>query len=415
MMFNVDFDNTTQVEADVDAISENTIKSERIIFKHLPSYLFEEKLKEHSSTNEYITYFNRVNDLKSEYSWLTDIFNKLSRNISLMQNSYVQGDDFNKKRCYDLNYWLYNEVYKNLNASEQNTKHWGDIVRRVQEVWRNIVDKEFYTDEHRCYPDDQLLLHMGYLQEIKDIFDFFEDYNQIKKEIIANTSKACRKYVDYLKQRIPLYYTWKDSCAMDASTCKRYIDNYSKYRPLNVINSLNKYSLMWSYFFNDCYKEVYNLFVEATKQPKRNDSIYKKKIDMLEESNTKSNLPLIPLAEKLRVNELSVAHDHNDYGFREQWPVYKDRAYRILRPMLGTVGVFLILYTLYKFMSLGRILRHRRAKRKKRRIGPAVNYDDIMLLYQTNESLTSSSRDNSSNNSSSSNSRYSLSYASSVI
>ncbi|KMZ76734.1 hypothetical protein PVIIG_06542 [Plasmodium vivax India VII] len=57
-MFSLDSDSTSQVEADVDSISESTIKGERVIFKYLPAYLFEEKLKEHASSNEYSKYYN---------------------------------------------------------------------------------------------------------------------------------------------------------------------------------------------------------------------------------------------------------------------------------------------------------------------------------------------------------------------
>ncbi|KNA02233.1 hypothetical protein PVNG_04464 [Plasmodium vivax North Korean] len=347
-MFSLDSDSATQVEADVDSISESTIKGERVIFKHLPAYLFEEKLKEHASYNEYSAYYNGLYNIRNRYPWLADIFNKLSRNITLVHKSYIPEDDFNKKRCYDLNYWLYNEVYKNLQSSENDLVHFNEITTKLKGVWKNIVDNAFKNNDYECYPDEKLLVNMGFLQEIKDLFDFYEDFNEMKKEIIANTYKSCFKYSDYLKQRIPVYYTWRDSCKVEDFACKRYIDDYMKYRPAGIVPELSYFTVILTYPGNPCYSSVYDLFVYAKEQPKRNDDIYRRKMEKLAKENPRGNLLSTDMGEGLRGSEFFIPGDHDDYWLRLRWDIYKYIAYDLSPPMLGIAGVFLILYAFYK-------------------------------------------------------------------
>ncbi|SCA81881.1 VIR protein [Plasmodium vivax] len=315
-MFGLDSDNGSQKEESADSELKSTIQGDRIIFHHLPSYKFDQKLKADVDDNIYSKYYNGVYYLSRTFPWITDIFKKLSRNIPLIHESYIDGDDFNRKRCYDLNFWLYDQVYKNLESSKQNTQHIGDIVDNLQEVWKNIVDKEFPNEGYKCYPDKELLLNMSYLQEVKDLLDFFEDYNEMKKEIIANTYKSCFKYVDYLRQRIPVYYAWRDSCKVDSFACKRYIDDYMKYRPTSVVNDLSYFGVILTYYGNECYSNVYDIFVAAKEKPKRNDAIYKQKFEDLKRENGGQNLLNTRLGDWLRGSKYYIPGDNDDYNYQ---------------------------------------------------------------------------------------------------
>ncbi|KMZ86470.1 hypothetical protein PVBG_05337 [Plasmodium vivax Brazil I] len=258
---------------------------------------------------------------------------------------------------------------------------------------------------------------MGYLQEVKDLFDFFQDYNEMKKEIIADTYKSCRRYLDYLKQRIPVYYTWRDSCKVDEFACKRYIDDYMKYRPASIVPDLNPLIVLW-YPYTPCYQSVYDLFVKAKEQPKRNDGIYKKKMEKLERLNPGGNLLLTDMGDGLRGSEFFIPGDHDDYWLRLKWDILLYITDDITPPLLGIVGVLLILWALYKFTPIGKSVRRTRAKVRKR-IRPNINYDDIKLLYGSEESLNSSTDSYDYNNDydyddSNSNSSYNFSYSSSL-
>ncbi|EDL45429.1 hypothetical protein PVX_090320 [Plasmodium vivax] len=203
-------------------------QDERIVFDYLSAHKFDKALKEDVQDNRYSTYYNGISALNKIFPWIGDLSKKLSRNISFVHDSYIPGDEFNKKRCYDLNFWLHDQVYKNLQSSKKSTEYLGGIVDKLQSVWQDIVDKEFQGRVFTCLPDKKLLLNMQFLQEIKDLFDFFQDYSEIKGEIIAKPLEACLKYVDYLRQKLPIYYTWRDSCVKEEYTCKRYIDDYMR-------------------------------------------------------------------------------------------------------------------------------------------------------------------------------------------
>ncbi|KMZ77264.1 hypothetical protein PVIIG_06157 [Plasmodium vivax India VII] len=244
---------------------------------------------------------------------------------------------------------------------------------------------------------------MGFLQEIKDLFDFYEDFNEMKKEIVDDTYNSCFKYVDYLKQRIPVYYAWRDSCKVDDFACKRYIDDYMKYRPAGIVSELSYISVILTYPGNPCYSSVYDVFIDAKVQPKRNDDIYRRKMEKLAKENPRGNLLLTDMGDGLRESEFFIPGDHDVYWYRKGWGIYNRITHNITLPMLGIAGVFLILYAFYKFTPLGKMFKHTRAK-VRRRIQPNINYDDIVLLYGSEESLASSSVDSS----------YNLSYASSL-
>ncbi|KMZ99359.1 hypothetical protein PVNG_04617, partial [Plasmodium vivax North Korean] len=68
---------------------------DRIIFHHLPAYKFEQELKEDANENIYKTYFNAISKTMARYQWSQDLYNKLSRNIKLVHDRFVEGDEFN--------------------------------------------------------------------------------------------------------------------------------------------------------------------------------------------------------------------------------------------------------------------------------------------------------------------------------
>ncbi|CAI7720774.1 PIR protein [Plasmodium vivax] len=418
-MFDLD-SGGNQAEADDETISESTIQGDRVIFHHLPAYKFEQELKADANENIYNTYFNSLSRTMAQYQWSKDLFSKLSRNIELVHDRYIEGDEFNRKRCYDLNFWLYNEVYKNLQSSPKDIVYFNHISTMLKDVWKKIVDDKIRNDDYKCYPDEKLLVNIGFLQEIKDLFDFYEDFNEMKKEIIADTYNSCFKYLDYLKQRIPVYYTWRDSCKVEDFACKRYIDDYMKYRPASIVPELSYFSVVLTYPGNPCYASVYDLFVKAKEQPKRNDDIYRRKMEKLAKENPGGNLLLTDMGDGLRGSEFFIPGDHDDYWLRLKWDILLYITDDITPPLLGIVGVLLILWALYKFTPIGKTVRRTRAKVRKR-IRPNINYDDIKLLYGSEESLNSSTDTYDYNNDydyddddNNSNSMYNLSYASSL-
>ncbi|SBT57417.1 PIR Superfamily Protein [Plasmodium ovale wallikeri] len=184
------------------------------------------------------------------------------KRISLLYDSHDAKDYFNRKHCCDLNYWLYEQVYNNFNNIEQS-EYFYDIIDYLLQVWRNAKKDKFNNRDDICKPK-HTLTDMGDLQEIKNLFDFIEDFPLLKYEANNNTSYACKKYVHYINCNIPLYYRWRNICSSETdNTCKKYIDNYDRYHLKNVMYELNKLKISAEYFFNPCYVNVSYLFTSA--------------------------------------------------------------------------------------------------------------------------------------------------------
>ncbi|SCO66069.1 VIR protein [Plasmodium vivax] len=93
---------------------EATIKGERITFDFLSSNKFDKALKEDVQDNMYSQYYNGISALNKIFPWIGDLSKKLSRNISFVHDSYIPGNEFNKKRCYDLFFRISHKCDKNV-------------------------------------------------------------------------------------------------------------------------------------------------------------------------------------------------------------------------------------------------------------------------------------------------------------
>ncbi|CAG9480895.1 unnamed protein product [Plasmodium vivax] len=367
----------------------------------LPAWVANEKLKENATTYKYSSYYNEVYDIEKKYKLNSDLFKNLSKNIWWVHQEDAATDEFVKKRCYDLNYWLCDEVYNKLKAYGLE----GDlenVIRRIHSVWTKIVEKEIPYKDYKCYPDDKLIFNMSYLKDIKDLFDFFEDFASTKRDIIANTEEACLKYREYLRPKIPIYYTWRDSCKEEGFICKRYIDDYEKYRPAGILFQLDPW-LIFTYSSNECFKEVHDVFRDSKKEPKRNDDIYIKIMEKLKRERPGKSLISANVGEGLRGSEFFIPGDNDNFMYRLTVNGFYFTLEVIMPILLFMFAMYLIFYIMYKFTPFGRSMLRTRAK-VRQRIRPNLDYEDIVLLYGSEESLVSNSDDNS----------YSLHYSSSL-
>ncbi|GAW79036.1 variable surface protein [Plasmodium gonderi] len=368
----------------------------RIDFEHLPSYKFYESLKEEVNEDIISEYYSEFEDSIEKYNWVNDLLKKLIRNLSLVHSEEDKTGEFDKKHCFDLNYWLYEQVFSKL---KENGKL-GDVkslISKFQDVWKKAVDKDFKEKKFACYPDEKLYSNMSYLQELKDLFDFFEDFKSLRKEILDDTFSACTKYCEYLRQRIPVYYTWRDSCLVKDYACKRYIDDYMKYRPSSLTFYLS-FKVLLSYHKHPCLSDVYRIFVKAKAKPKRNDSLYKDLMYKSESENSDGNSFSAKAEDALPGSPLYIKSNSDSLVLYYTWKRIRFTYEKIFPYVLLFLGTLLIAYIVYKvntkFTPLGRSMLRTRAKVRKR-IKPYIDYDDIMLLSDSDESLISSSTDES--------------------
>ncbi|SBT56565.1 PIR Superfamily Protein [Plasmodium ovale wallikeri] len=362
-------------------------------YEDLPSVLFYDKLNGDVEVDVNDKYWKTLEQTFGSYPWVKNIFFKLKRNLSLIPNN-DKGDNFNNKRCYDLNYWLYDQVFNNSDNNNDDRISYG-IVFKLQDIWKNINDDKIESDHgdthELCHPDSDLF-DMKFLKQMKDLFDFIEDFLQVRREAIDDTRKACLKYVEYLRERVPIYYGWDKYCVrQDGNTCTKYIQKYQDYNPKKVLNDLDGWIYV-TFFLNSCYVDVVNIFVQAQEAEKRSAP---QKINVLGEGEDVRDALVNAIVQAGSTVDKSANSEDSKGSTNASLISMLLKAFYYIANFgapvtLSLLGTLMIFFLLYKFTPFGLYLLRIRA-RIRRKFGPNIRYDDMILLdYSSDSSLSSS-------------------------
>ncbi|SBS91508.1 PIR Superfamily Protein [Plasmodium ovale curtisi] len=254
-------------------------------YQDLPAYQFFRKFDSTDNVNENCEKCVIRRDLNLKYPWIKNLCCKLEKNMSIIYEKENVESNLNMKHCFDLNYWLYNEVYKNLSFNEKQTKFY-HIVDYLLEIWSKIKSEKYQNRDNLCNPD-KTLSDMDFLKEVKSVFDNIENYDALRSAALENSSNACDKYYDYMSYNAPLYYKWRETCTdRTSNVCSKYIKNYNSYSPGSVMKDLNFFVLLLKAVSNPCFKNMKNLITSAKKSlspPKLKYRIPSQLIENLEE------------------------------------------------------------------------------------------------------------------------------------
>ncbi|ANQ06947.1 Kir-like protein [Plasmodium coatneyi] len=103
---------------------------------------------------------------------------------------------------------------------------------------------------------------------MKNFMDYIEDYKFIKGEIGKSTYYACQTYLDYLKERIPLYLSFEPLCTkLGLNACTNYIQGYFLYDPRKLFTKYELLKLYVESWWNPCYKNAVDVFNDFQKSP----------------------------------------------------------------------------------------------------------------------------------------------------
>ncbi|SBT32443.1 PIR Superfamily Protein [Plasmodium ovale wallikeri] len=233
-------------------------------YQDLPAYQFFRKFDSTDNVNENCERCIIRRDMNLKYPWIKNLCCKLEKNMSIIYEKENVESNLNMKHCFDLNYWLYNEVYKNLSSDEKQTKFY-HIVDYLLDIWSKIKSEKYQNKDNLCNPD-KTLSDMNFLKEVKSVFDNIENYDTLKKAALENSSNACDKYYNYMSFNAPLYYKWRDTCTgRTSNVCSKYIKNYNSYSPGSVMKHLNFFVLLIKAASNPCFQNMKNLITNAKK------------------------------------------------------------------------------------------------------------------------------------------------------
>ncbi|SBS94212.1 PIR Superfamily Protein, partial [Plasmodium malariae] len=200
------------------------------IFEGLPSDKFYAKLNENvSEQNAYESYYD------------------ILKNIQKNTHGFLMF-----KHWYDVNFWLVEQVYKNLHYN-RNHGDYKNIISTFLVVWKKIIRDKYPQYNDSLTPDE--IYDMDMMTENKYLFDYMENYEDLKQIIINNSHNICDKHFDYFKKRVALYYKWKGWFTFNNGKNNKYFDDFNKYDIKDYFFSLPWYKI-WTYYFHPCYNKI---------------------------------------------------------------------------------------------------------------------------------------------------------------
>ncbi|CAA9987284.1 KIR-like protein [Plasmodium knowlesi strain H] len=350
----------------------------------LPSYKFYTKLINKENLNDAKNFCRDVLNRDASAQGLHKICTQLIKNVELVRDD--SEDTFRKKHCFDINYWLHDEVYKELKSNNKESD-FQNIIDLFEEIWKKFIVHSYDVkkDKDVCFPDKALFREnfLTYLKQMKNFMDYIENYNSIKVDIRNNTYYACQVYLDYLKERIPLYFSFEPLCTkIGLNTCTSYIQGYFSYDPRKFFTKYELLKLSFQLLWNPCYRKVADLLYDFQKSPTAFKERYNeyvqafmnnpnhKKVNLAQRGEVKHSITAVnseaatlpTVSDSKELAEFSSAVHSNDgiSGFisAQIFSLSKVALYTIF----SVLAITIVITVLWKFTSLGNLFSRRRKR-----------------------------------------------------
>ncbi|VWU51750.1 PIR protein [Hepatocystis sp. ex Piliocolobus tephrosceles] len=236
----------------------------------LPSKIYYDQLLNKSDLDKYVdsSYVKQIDKNVENITHAKKIMMMLEKNIDVLYNT--EDTSFHQKHCFDLNFWLYVTIHKNLTKPKNLSKLFQALDEYYTE-WDKINKNKKLKSDFLCKPD-RSLVGIKFLKEVKHLFDYFENFEFVKNEAKKNCDEACNKYYALLKTVIPIYYRWLAICKLKKKNiCNKYISIHDDFAPRSILQHVNLVSLAFSALVNKCFKNVMNLVKQSEQLEPRTD------------------------------------------------------------------------------------------------------------------------------------------------
>ncbi|SCO73849.1 VIR protein [Plasmodium vivax] len=302
---------------------EDACNSIENILKDFTEYQkYDEFKKQTNDKNICVKYCDKIIHLEKKYKDIKIVSIKLAANLdSLSSMTKISAD--HSERCSYMNYWTYNIIMHTLSSISNNDEKIY-LLKIINNLLFDINDK--LTKEKKCiyYVDNDL----DKWKEEKDLHDYFKNYSDIDK--IASDNSKNTDYCDYIIYINSLYEKYVHSCCTYFfnnpywNDCKAYFNCEEQYNPHNLYLKLNCQELS-----SDKFKTLKRV---TTPVP-----IDYKVILLTKMSPFFQNINLI-----------------------------SDPFYMFTFGTFSLLGIFLILFILYKFSPAGRRFSKKQPKNKQK-------------------------------------------------
>ncbi|KMZ87950.1 hypothetical protein PVBG_05398 [Plasmodium vivax Brazil I] len=204
----------------------------------LPSEVFYNKLKNVKNGVDHPNYCKNIRNDLPEREEILKVCANLISNIKHIESETSKEPSFIQKHCYDLNYWLFEEVSKAFNDHEKNTNVYLAI-EELHKSWKEANQNHgLQNTNNKCMPEVELFKRKLH-KPMKDFLDYIENVSTLQQKFYENNEEH-NKYCSYILKNVPLYFMSQQLCSkMDIDICKKYIGNYDNYNPSELLTKLS--------------------------------------------------------------------------------------------------------------------------------------------------------------------------------
>ncbi|SBT83448.1 PIR protein [Plasmodium ovale] len=199
----------------------------------LTSYKVYEKLNNSSSFPGVCTYCTNVTSVERKYKGITEFCCEMEKNL-INLNKILDNIQDRTERCRYFNFWFYYQIWKRF-TSTQTIAHPESLISRLTYVWGDINNKLQLNECSFFYHDN---ISLDKWKEMKDLHDFFKNYNFIETNILTFGDK-CQSYKNYIEYNDRLYKKYHTECCISKKNNKEnYFNCDEKYNPSNLLSKL---------------------------------------------------------------------------------------------------------------------------------------------------------------------------------
>ncbi|KMZ81796.1 hypothetical protein PVIIG_04295 [Plasmodium vivax India VII] len=203
----------------------------------LPSEVFYNKLKNVKNGVDHPNYCKNIRNDLPEREEILKVCANLISNIKHIESETSKEPSFIQKHCYDLNYWLFEEVSKKFKDSEKN-KNVYLAIEELHKSWEKAIQNDSQNTNNKCMPERKLF-KTKLLKPMKDVLDYIENFSTFKQESVKNKEKP-NKYCPFILKIVPLFFMFQQLCSeMKIDICKKYVENYDNYNPSELLAKLS--------------------------------------------------------------------------------------------------------------------------------------------------------------------------------
>ncbi|SBS82194.1 PIR Superfamily Protein [Plasmodium ovale curtisi] len=301
----------------------------------LPSYKFNKELNSVIKDCNFCSHCDDEQYFSYNYELKVLCYN-FANNLGKIYNDFVNNANLNEKRCNDLVYWWYNNLYYTYNKKYVHNRE--QIVNSFKSVWQKMTKSSVTSAARLCknFLDD--LLPFERYEKSKEVSDYCENYDFIEIEL-EKSDVNCANYYHYLTRSKDLYKKTVSKCHMNGER-----------------NCLN---------FEQCH--TYN--PEILLQNEKCKLIEKTENDRIELEQKAENLRMCPLEHDCvpgYIAKMSITY--SDYRF-------------ITLIVLSIWAIILSFFFLYKFTPFGSFLNN--ILRKKNIIRKNIHEEEFQELFES--------------------------------